>query len=91
MTGFEKFKEESPIKEKFYSSLTDRKVSDKEYEHVLNVRKKFEMETMKDYHHLYLKCNILLLGNVFEKFRNKSLINYHHHYIYHYHYYIIVI
>ena len=91
MTGFEKFKEESPIKEKFYSSLTDRNVSDKEYEHVLNVRKKFEMETMKDYHHFYLKCDILLLGNVFEKFRNKSLINYHHHYIYHYHYYIIVI
>ena len=91
MTGFEKFKEESPIKEKFSSSLTDRKVSDKEYEHVLNVRKKFEMKTMKDYHHFCLKCDILLLGSVFEKFRNKSLINYHHHYIYHYHYYIIVI
>ena len=48
MNGFEKFKEELPSKEKFYSSLTDRKISDKEYEHVLNVWKKVEMKTMKD-------------------------------------------
>ena len=40
MSNFEKFKEELPSKEKFYSSLTNRKVSDKEYEHVLNVWKK---------------------------------------------------
>ena len=31
---------------------------------------------MKDYHDLYLKCNILLLADVFEKFRNNSLKNY---------------
>ena len=41
MSDFEKFKEELPSKEKFYSSLTDRKISDKEYEHVLNVWTKF--------------------------------------------------
>ena len=44
------------------------KISDKEYEHVLNVWHKFEMKTMKDYHNLYLKCDILLLAYVFEKF-----------------------
>ena len=38
------------------------KISDKEYEHVLNVWHKFEMKTMKDYHNLYLKCDILLLA-----------------------------
>ena len=76
MSDFEKFKEELPIKEKFYSSLTDRKISDKEYEHVLNVWNKFEMKTMKDYHDLYLKCDVLLLANVFEKFRNNRLKNY---------------
>ena len=37
MSDFEKFKEESPSTEKFSSSLTDRKISDKEYEHVPNV------------------------------------------------------
>ena len=34
------------------------------------------METIKDNHDLYLKCDILLLADVFEKFRNNSLKNY---------------
>ena len=63
-------------KKKFYSSLTDRKISDKEYEHVLNVWKKFEMKTMKDYHDLYLERHVLLLANVYENFTNNSLKNY---------------
>ena len=37
MGDFEKFKEELPSKEKFYSSLTNRKIIEKEFEHVLNV------------------------------------------------------
>ena len=44
MSDFEKFKEELPSKEKFYSSLTDRKFSNKDYEHVPNIWKKFEMK-----------------------------------------------
>ena len=31
---------------------------------------------MKDYHNLYLKYNVLLLADAFEKFRNNSLTNY---------------
>ena len=31
---------------------------------------------MKDCHDLYLKCDIFTLGDVFEKFRNKSLKSY---------------
>ena len=72
MSDFQKFKEELPSKEKFYNSLTDRKISNKEYENVLNVWKKLEMKTMKDYHDLYLNCDILLLADAFEKFRNIS-------------------
>ena len=53
MSYFEKFTEEFSSKEKFYSSLTDRKISDKEYEHVLSVWKKLEMETVKGYLDLY--------------------------------------
>ena len=34
------------------------------------------MKTMKDYQDLYLKFDILLLANVFEKFRNNSLKNF---------------
>ena len=76
ISDFEKSKEELPSKEKFYSSLTGIKISDKEYEHVLNVWKKIEVKTMKDYHDLHLKCDVLLLADVFEKFRNNSLKNY---------------
>ena len=33
------------------------------------------MKTMKDYYELYLKCHVLLVANVFEKFVNSSLQN----------------
>ena len=62
MNYFEKFKEELLSKEKFYSSLTGTNLSDKEYDHILKVWNKFETETMKDYHDLYLKCDVLLLS-----------------------------
>ena len=34
------------------------------------------MKRIKDYHKLYLKCDILLLADAIEKFRNNSLKNY---------------
>ena len=34
------------------------------------------MTIIKDYHTLYLKCDVLLLPDVFEIFRNKTLKNY---------------
>ena len=37
---------------------------------------KFDIKTMKDYHDLHLKCDVLLLADVFEKCRNNSLKNY---------------
>ena len=33
------------------------------------------MRTMKDYHDLYLKCDVLLIADVIEKSRNGSLKN----------------
>ena len=39
-------------------------ISDKKYDHVLNVWNKFEMKTMKNYHQLYLKCDVLFLVDV---------------------------
>ena len=67
MSDFEKL----PSKEKFYSTLTDRIICGKEYE-CSYVWKKFEMKKMKDYHDLYLKCDVLLLADVFKKFRNNT-------------------
>ena len=31
------------------------------------------MKIIKDYHNVYLKCDVLLLGDVCEKFRNSNL------------------
>ena len=76
MNDFEKFKEQLTSKEKFYSLLTGKKISDKEYERVLKVLNKFEMKTIKNYHNLYLKCDVLLLADVFEHFRKNSLKDY---------------
>ena len=76
MSNFEKLKEQLTSKEKSYSSLTGRKIGDKEYKHVPKIWNKFEMKTMKDYNDFYLKCDVLLLADVFEKFRNNSLKNY---------------
>ena len=58
VSDFEKFKEQFPSKEKFYSSLTGKKINDKESEHVLNVWNKSEMKTMKHYQDLHLKCDV---------------------------------
>ena len=68
MNNFETFNEELPCKEKL-------KITNKEYEHVIDVWKKFKIKTMKGYHDLYLKCDVLLLADVFEKFRNNNLKN----------------
>ena len=62
----EKFKEQWSSKEKFNSSLTGKKNRYKEYDQGLNVWNKFEMKTIKKYHGLYLKCDVLLLADVFE-------------------------
>ena len=59
--------------EEFYSYLTNRKISDKEYQYFLKIWDKFEMKTMEDYHGLYLKWYRLLLADVFEEFWNNSL------------------
>ena len=76
MGDFEKLKEELPSKEKFYSSLTDGKSSEKEYEHVVNVWNKFEMKKMKDYHDLGFKSDVSVLVDAFQKFTNNSFMIY---------------
>ena len=50
-------------------------VRGEECDQVLKVWNKFEMRTIKDYHDLYLRCNVLLLADVFEKVRSNRLKN----------------
>ena len=55
--------------------LTGKNIGGKGCEDDLKVWNKFEMKTMKDYHDFYLKYDVLVLADVFEKFRNNSLKN----------------
>ena len=65
-----------PSKEKFYSKLNDEILSDDDYQHAINVWSTFNCKTIRDYHDLYLKTDVLLLADVFEKFRNTCLEHY---------------
>ena len=69
MDSFKKFSEDKlPDRCAFFSSLKDECISEKDYERPKNVWNAFKMETMGDYHDLYLKTNVLLLADVFQKF-----------------------
>ena len=52
----------------FFSFLKDRCISENDYFKTINVWNVFKMNTMGDYHNLYLKTDVLLLADVFEKF-----------------------
>ena len=69
MGSFKKFSENKvPNKFKFFSSLKDECISEKDYQRANNVWNAFKMNTMADYHNLYLKADVLLLADLFEKF-----------------------
>ena len=67
--SFEKFSENKlPDKSNFFSSLKDECISEKDYERANNIWNAFKMNSMGDYHDLYLKTDVLLLADVFKKF-----------------------
>ena len=74
MDSVEKFKDKKlPPRKAFYSKLTGKGITEKDYKHACNVWNSFNMETMKDYHKLYNDSDVLLLADVFENFRNICL------------------
>ena len=78
---YEKFNyQELPPKEYFYSSIKDGKrdndsghISDEQYLHLQNVWNASNFNTFRDFHNHYLKKELLLLADVFEKFISTSL------------------
>ena len=74
MDSFEKFNDKNlPSKKKSFCMLSDEHITDKDYEHAQNVWNTFNLESMGRYHDLYLKSDVLLLADVFEKFRKTCL------------------
>ena len=70
----EKFKNTKlPPREAFYSKLSGKGITEKNYKHACNVWNTFKMKTFKDYHKLYNETDALLLADVFENFRNLCL------------------
>ena len=70
MGGFEKCSEDKlPDRCEFYSFFKkDERISETNYLHAINIWNIFKMNTMGDYHDLYLKTDVLLLVDVLEKF-----------------------
>ena len=56
-----------------YTSLPEKEAFDSKLSLSKNVWKTFHMQTMGDYHDLYLKTDVLLLADAFENFRKKCL------------------
>ena len=46
----------------FYSQLSQKTISESYYTHAQNVYTKMNCKTFKNYHLLYLKCDVLLLA-----------------------------
>ena len=58
-----------PPMEAFYNRLTDQPINIEDYDQAKNVWQEFDIKILGEYHDLYLKTDVLLLADVFEKFR----------------------
>jgi len=76
MDSFDRFKEtQLPSIDKFYSSLNESHTTPEDYEKAVNVWNTLQMKTLKDYHDFYLKCDVFLLSDVFDTFRDAMLLS----------------
>ena len=77
MDSFKRFDgDKLPDKSKFFSSLKDKCINKEEYDRAIRVLNTFKIKNLGEYHDLYLKTDVLLLADVFEKFVKTCLNSY---------------
>lgn len=65
-----------PDKKYFFNKLSGENISEEDYKHAQKVWQVFQIKNLGEYTDLYLMCDVLLLCDVFEKFRVMSLNSY---------------
>ena len=77
MDSFKRFSENKlPDKCNFFSSLKDECIGEKDYQGTNNIWNLFKMNLTSNYHDLYLKRDVLLLADIFQKFL-KTYLDYY--------------
>ena len=66
-----------PEKEEPYSNLNMEDITNADYMHAKRVCKDLKIKKLGEYHDLYFKSDVLLLGHVFENFRKVRLKVFH--------------
>ena len=77
MDSFARFDESRlSSQDAFFSKQSNSACSDTECAHATRVWAAFECESIAEYHDIYLKCDVLFLTDLFEKFRATCLAHY---------------
>lgn len=77
MNSWSKFDEtQLPSKSSFFNSLNESYISDSDYDYAHKIWKYFNIKYLGEYTDIYIKADVLLLCDIFEKFRKVSLLYY---------------
>ncbi len=77
MNAWERFDESQlPSIQDFASRLRQTECDNADYVHASRIWSSFQCHTLKDYHDVYLKSDVLLLADVFEEFRKVCMTHY---------------
>ena len=71
MTDYTKFNEPFPLYECFTNKIS-KDISLKEYNEALTLFNKLDFKIFKDWHDLYLKCDVYMLADILLNFKNKT-------------------
>ena len=65
-----------PKKEDFFNSLNKKHITNEEYNHAKKVWNTFNVQNIREYIYLYMKCDVLILVDIFENFRKICIQNF---------------